>query len=315
MGNAGADGATPDITVGTVTTGAPGTNVMVVRRGTDADPIFDFTIPQGATGAAGTGGYPVTYIDVDGNTQTFDSEATSAAAPVTSRAYVDQQVTAEANTRSTNDTALGTRIDGEATARENADTALGGRIDTEVTDRTAADTTLQNNIDAEATARMAADADKLDKPAGDPAGPSVVNVAATGDVAYLGIRTDVRDAGDAGTPLVTEAGIRTAIDDGLDTRLAVPASLPTTGTDLITINNAGDVVTDDFTGIFNTIQANATAITPDGLDFMADGSIDTLNFVAGEGITIQTDRASQSVVITNTGGGGGDTFRRYTNGS
>ena len=315
MGNAGADGATPDITVGTVTTGAPGTNVMVVRRGTDADPIFDFTIPQGATGAAGTGGYPVTFIDVDGNAQTFDSEATSAAAPVTSRAYVDQQVTAEANTRSTNDTALGTRIDGEATARENADTALGGRIDTEVTDRTAADTTLQNNIDAEATARMAADADKLDKPAGDPAGPSVVNVAASGDVAYLGIRTDVRDAGDAGTPIVTEAGIRTAIDDGLDTRLAIPAGLPTTGTDILTVNARGEALTDTFTGIYNTITTSTTAITPDGMNAIADGGTDTLTFVAGEGISIQTDSMTDSIIITNTGGGGTDTFRAVRTGA
>ena len=284
---------------------------MVTRRGygrPDSAPIFDFTIPQGATGAAGTGGYPVTYIDVDGNAQTFDSEATSAAAPVTSRAYVDQQVTAEANTRSTNDTALGTRIDGEETARENADTALGGRIDTEVTDRTTADTTLQNNIDAEATARMAADADKLDKPAGDPAGPSVVNVAATGDVAYLGIRTDVRDAGDAGTPIVTEAGIRTAIDDGLDTRLAIPAGLPTTGTDILTVNARGEALTDTFTGIYNTITTSTTAITPDGMNAIADGGTDTLTFVAGEGISIQTDSMTDSIIITNTGGGGSDTF-------
>lgn len=47
------DGAT--VTVGTVTTGAAGTNVIITNVGSDVDAILDFTIPRGDTGASGAG--------------------------------------------------------------------------------------------------------------------------------------------------------------------------------------------------------------------------------------------------------------------
>lgn len=50
----GSGGAT--IQVGTVTTGAPGTDVVIVNSGTTTDAVFDFTIPRGDPGADGGGG-------------------------------------------------------------------------------------------------------------------------------------------------------------------------------------------------------------------------------------------------------------------
>jgi hypothetical protein len=42
--------------VGTITTGAPGTQASVTNSGTSSAAVLNFTIPQGATGAAGSGG-------------------------------------------------------------------------------------------------------------------------------------------------------------------------------------------------------------------------------------------------------------------
>ena len=57
-GLTGATGATPNITVGTVTTGAPGSSVIVTKTGTAANPVLNFTIPKGDTGATGGQGLP-----------------------------------------------------------------------------------------------------------------------------------------------------------------------------------------------------------------------------------------------------------------
>jgi hypothetical protein len=54
-GVAGPAGAAATISVGTVTTGAPGTSVSVTNEGTTAAAILDFVIPQGAAGPAPTG--------------------------------------------------------------------------------------------------------------------------------------------------------------------------------------------------------------------------------------------------------------------
>ena len=51
----GADGLTPTFTVGTVTTGAPGTDAEVAVTG-GPDYELSFTIPRGAQGDPGTGG-------------------------------------------------------------------------------------------------------------------------------------------------------------------------------------------------------------------------------------------------------------------
>lgn len=49
----GADGVSPTVTVGTTTTGAPGTSASVVNSGTPTNVILDFTIPRGDTGSGG----------------------------------------------------------------------------------------------------------------------------------------------------------------------------------------------------------------------------------------------------------------------
>ena len=52
----GVDGQAATITVGTVTTGAPGSNASVTNSGTEQAAVLDFVIPQGAKGDPGSGG-------------------------------------------------------------------------------------------------------------------------------------------------------------------------------------------------------------------------------------------------------------------
>lgn len=49
-GPAGLDGETPTLTIGTITTGAPGTNADATITGTAPNFILNLTIPQGPTG-------------------------------------------------------------------------------------------------------------------------------------------------------------------------------------------------------------------------------------------------------------------------
>lgn len=51
-GPTGADAETPTLTIGTVTTGAPGTEASATITGTAPDFILNLTIPQGPTGPA-----------------------------------------------------------------------------------------------------------------------------------------------------------------------------------------------------------------------------------------------------------------------
>ena len=51
----GPPGAAATLTVGTVTTGQPGTDAIVTNSGTESAAVLDFTIPRGATGPAGAG--------------------------------------------------------------------------------------------------------------------------------------------------------------------------------------------------------------------------------------------------------------------
>ena len=60
-GEKGDTGATPNITVGIVTTGEPGTPVVVTMTGTAAAPVLNITIPQGAKGEQGNTGSSVDY--------------------------------------------------------------------------------------------------------------------------------------------------------------------------------------------------------------------------------------------------------------
>jgi len=72
-GAPGADGAAATVGVGTVTTGAAGSDAAVTNSGTSAAAVFDFTIPKGAkgdtgaTGPAGADGAPGTtdYNELD----------------------------------------------------------------------------------------------------------------------------------------------------------------------------------------------------------------------------------------------------------
>jgi hypothetical protein len=63
------DGAT--VTVGTVTTGAGGTNAAVTNSGTDADAVFDFTIPAGKS----YGGTSTTSLAIGTGSKAFTTQA------------------------------------------------------------------------------------------------------------------------------------------------------------------------------------------------------------------------------------------------
>ena len=56
QGQQGEPGAAATVTVGTVTTGEPGTDAIVTNSGTESAAVLNFTIPRGATGAAGATG-------------------------------------------------------------------------------------------------------------------------------------------------------------------------------------------------------------------------------------------------------------------
>jgi Collagen triple helix repeat (20 copies) len=56
VGSAGPTGTAATLTIGTVTTGAAGTATAITNTGTSSAAVLNFTIPQGATGVAGSGG-------------------------------------------------------------------------------------------------------------------------------------------------------------------------------------------------------------------------------------------------------------------
>ena len=60
----GNDGAAATITVGSVTTGTPGSSVIVTNSGTTSAAVLDFTIPKGDAGENGTGSGTVTTVFV-----------------------------------------------------------------------------------------------------------------------------------------------------------------------------------------------------------------------------------------------------------
>lgn len=71
----GIDGVNPTVTVGTTTTGNPGTNASVVNSGTTQDIVLDFTIPRGdkgETGEDGNDGFsPIATVNKVGDTATI----------------------------------------------------------------------------------------------------------------------------------------------------------------------------------------------------------------------------------------------------
>ena len=56
QGQQGEPGAAATVTVGTVTTGEPGTDAIVTNIGTESAAVLNFTIPRGETGAVGPQG-------------------------------------------------------------------------------------------------------------------------------------------------------------------------------------------------------------------------------------------------------------------
>lgn len=63
----GATGPSGTITVGTVTTGAPGSSVIISNTGTPENAILNFTIPRGDTGLTGDKGWsPILALVTDG---------------------------------------------------------------------------------------------------------------------------------------------------------------------------------------------------------------------------------------------------------
>lgn len=85
----GDTGTTPNITVGTVTTGEPGTAVVVTMTGTAENPVLNITIPQGLKGDQGNTGSSVDYpFELVNNCTTND--ATKALAASQGKALKDE---------------------------------------------------------------------------------------------------------------------------------------------------------------------------------------------------------------------------------
>lgn len=74
-GTNGSNGSAATITIGSVTTGSPGSSATVTNSGTSSAAVFNFAIPQGATGSGGGSGsgtvnsgtqYQIGYYATDG---------------------------------------------------------------------------------------------------------------------------------------------------------------------------------------------------------------------------------------------------------
>ena len=75
QGQQGEPGAAATVTVGTVTTGEPGTDAIVTNSGTESAAVLNFTIPKGETGATGHAGAdgvsPTVQTSKSGNVTTI----------------------------------------------------------------------------------------------------------------------------------------------------------------------------------------------------------------------------------------------------
>lgn len=74
------------ITVGSTTTGEPGTNAQVTNSGTSENVILNFTIPRGATGPTGPQGLQGETPILEIGTVTTGEPGTQAAASITGTA-------------------------------------------------------------------------------------------------------------------------------------------------------------------------------------------------------------------------------------
>lgn len=88
---------TASVTVGTVTTGNPGTQASVVNSGTDKDAVFDFTIPRGDTGTVeNLSEQPITFTEAATNNKIATGESLSTLFGKTARLFT-RVGTAETN--------------------------------------------------------------------------------------------------------------------------------------------------------------------------------------------------------------------------
>lgn len=88
---------TASVTVGTVTTGNPGTQASVVNSGTDKDAVLDFTIPRGDTGSVDNiSSQAVTFAEASNNNKIASGETLSTLFGKTSRLFT-RVGTAETN--------------------------------------------------------------------------------------------------------------------------------------------------------------------------------------------------------------------------
>ena len=93
-GPAGPQGDAATVTIGTVTTGAPGTNAIVTNSGTTSEAVFNFTIPRGDTGAAGAGTGDMLSADYDSTSTVKDKGGIPA--------YVSNAIETESPVKSVN---------------------------------------------------------------------------------------------------------------------------------------------------------------------------------------------------------------------
>lgn len=88
---------TASVTVGTVTTGNPGTQASVVNSGTDKDAVLDFTIPRGNTGTVeNLSEQPITFTEAATNDKIATGESLSTLFGKTARLFT-RVGTAETN--------------------------------------------------------------------------------------------------------------------------------------------------------------------------------------------------------------------------
>lgn len=79
---------TASVTVGTVTTGNPGTQASVVNSGTDKDAVLDFTIPRGETGTLeNLSEQPITFTEAATNDKIATGESLSTLFGKTARLF------------------------------------------------------------------------------------------------------------------------------------------------------------------------------------------------------------------------------------
>ena len=87
-GTDGTDGVTPDVSVGTTTTGAAGTDASVTNTGTAPNVVLNFTIPRGADG---TGAGTVTEVQAGNGINVADGTST----PTVSAVAGDNTITVD----------------------------------------------------------------------------------------------------------------------------------------------------------------------------------------------------------------------------